>query len=79
MARSYGVLVEAEHVALRGLFIVDPHGTLGYSVVHHLDIGRSTDEILRVLCALRTGGLCPSDWKPGQATLTPAPGRRDAA
>jgi alkyl hydroperoxide reductase subunit AhpC len=56
-------------VALRGLFIIDPSGILQYGVVHSLNIGRSTDETLRVLEALQTGGLCPSDWKPGQRTL----------
>jgi len=69
VARSLGILVEREHVALRGLFIIDPSSILQYSVVHSLNIGRSTDETLRVLRALQTGGLCPSDWKPGQRTL----------
>jgi peroxiredoxin 2/4 len=79
LARSFGVLIEEDHVALRGLFIVDPNGVLGYSVVHALQIGRSTEETLRVLHALRAGGLCPSDWKPGQTTLTPPPVKRRAA
>lgn len=69
VARSLGILIEQEHVALRGLFIIDPSGILQYAVVHSLNIGRSTDETLRVLEALQTGGLCPSDWKPGQRTL----------
>jgi len=69
MARNYGVLVEDEGIALRGLFIVDPDGVLQYVAVHNLNIGRSVDETLRVLQGLQTGGLCPSDWKPGQATL----------
>lgn len=73
IARSLGILVEPEHVALRGLFIIDPTGILQYAVVHALNIGRSTDETLRVLAALQTGGLCPSDWKPGQRTLEGPP------
>jgi peroxiredoxin 2/4 len=40
-----------------------------YSVVNHNNIGRDVDETLRVLQALQTGGLCPANWKPGQATL----------
>jgi len=71
VARSYGILVEREHVALRGLFIIDPNGLLQYCVVNSLNIGRSTDETLRVIAALQTGGLCPSDWKPGKKTLEP--------
>jgi len=70
VSRDYGVLIEEEGVALRGLFIIDPQGELKYAVVHHNNIGRDVDEVLRVLQALQTGGLCPANWKPGQATLT---------
>ncbi|MFD1673422.1 peroxiredoxin [Alicyclobacillus fodiniaquatilis] len=69
VARNYDVLIEEEGTALRGLFIIDPEGTLSYQVVHDLNIGRSVDETLRVLEALQSGGLCPANWKPGQATL----------
>lgn len=69
MSRDYGVLIENQGVALRGLFIIDPEGTVQYEVVHALNVGRSVDEVLRVLQGLQTGGLCPSDWKPGQKTL----------
>jgi peroxiredoxin 2/4 len=69
VSRDYGVLVEDEGIALRGLFIIDPEGIVRYQVVHDENIGRSVDETLRVLQALQTGGLCPSDWKPGQKTL----------
>jgi peroxiredoxin 2/4 len=69
VSRDYGVLIEEEGIALRGLFIIDPEGELKYAVVHHNNIGRDVDEVLRVLQALQTGGLCPANWKPGQATL----------
>jgi peroxiredoxin (alkyl hydroperoxide reductase subunit C) len=69
VARDYGVLIEEEGIALRGLFIISPEGELMYSVVNHNNIGRDVDETLRVLQALQTGGLCPANWKPGQATL----------
>ena len=36
-------------ISLRGAFIIDPEGFLRYIVVHDLDIGRSVDEILRVI------------------------------
>jgi alkyl hydroperoxide reductase subunit AhpC len=71
IAREYGVLIENEGIALRGLFIIDPNGVLQYSTINNLNIGRSVDETLRVLQALQSGGLCPSDWKPGQKTLSP--------
>ncbi|HEX8117068.1 MAG TPA: peroxiredoxin [Pyrinomonadaceae bacterium] len=69
VARDYGVLIEDKGVALRGLFVIDPEGTLRYSVVHDLNVGRSADETLRVIQALQTGGLCQADWRPGQETL----------
>jgi len=68
-SKNYGVLLEEAGVALRGLFIIDPEGVVKYSVVHDLNIGRSVDETLRVLTALKTGGLCPVDWNDGDDTL----------
>jgi len=69
VSRDYGVLVEEEGVALRGLFIIDPEGIIRYQVVHDMNVGRNVDETLRVLEALQAGGLCPADWKPGQELL----------
>ncbi|WP_409341964.1 peroxiredoxin [Paenibacillus sp. MBLB4367] len=69
VARDYGVLIEEEGIALRGLFIIDPEGELKYQVVNHNDVGRSVEETLRVLQALQSGGLCPMNWKPGDNTL----------
>lgn len=68
-ARQYGVLIEEKNIAHRGLFVIDPNGVLQYSVVTALNVGRSTDETLRIVQALQTGGLCPSDWKPGRKLL----------
>ncbi len=70
VSRDYGVLMEDKGIALRGLFIIDPDGVLQYQVVHSLNIGRSVEETLRVLEALKTGGLCQANWKPGQKPLT---------
>ena len=69
VARSYGVLDEERGVALRGLFLVDPEGLLQCQMVMPLTVGRSTDETLRVLAALRTGGLCPVNWRVGGAAI----------
>lgn len=69
VSRKYGVLIEGEGIALRGLFVIDPQGILRYQVVHDLNIGRSVDETIRVLQGLQTGGLCAADWTPGQGNL----------
>jgi peroxiredoxin 2/4 len=69
VSRAYGVLLEKEGLAGRGLFIIDPNGVLQYAVVHNLNVGRNVDETLRVLEALQSGGLCPANWRPGQKLL----------
>jgi len=68
VSRSYGVLEEKEGVSQRATFILNPTGQVSYSVVSHRNVGRSVEETLRVLKALRTERLCPSDWKPGEGT-----------
>ncbi|MBM3494113.1 MAG: peroxiredoxin [Armatimonadetes bacterium] len=69
VSRKYGVLLEKEGIALRGLFIIDPQGVLQYSVINNLNVGRSVEETIRVLQALQTGERCPMNWVPGQKTL----------
>jgi peroxiredoxin (alkyl hydroperoxide reductase subunit C) len=68
LSRAYGVLDEKEGVSLRATFIISPAGVISYQVVSHVNVGRSVEETLRVLKALRTERLCPSDWKPGDPT-----------
>jgi len=55
VCRSYGVLGD-DGQAARGLFIIDPEGTVRYEVVHDEPVGRSVNEMLRVLDALQTPG-----------------------
>ncbi len=69
VSRKYGVLIEKDGIALRGLFIIDPDGVLQYSVITNLNVGRSVAETLRVLAALQTGERCPMNWEPGDKTL----------
>ena len=68
VSRAYGVLDEQENVSMRATFIINPAGDIVYAVVSHTNVGRSVEETLRVLKALRTERLCPSDWKPGAPT-----------
>jgi peroxiredoxin (alkyl hydroperoxide reductase subunit C) len=69
VSRDYGVLMEERGVALRGTFLIDPKGTLQWMTVNALGTGRSVDEVLRTLEALKTGEACPAEWRPGQPTL----------
>lgn len=69
VCRKYGVYVDRQHLALRGLFIIDPNGVLQYQVVHSLSVGRSSEEVVRVLEALQSGGLCPGEPGLGAPTM----------
>ncbi len=68
-SRDYNLLLEDEGTALRGTFIIDPEGNIRYNSTISENVGRSTDELLRILAALQTGKMCPANWQPGEATL----------
>jgi peroxiredoxin (alkyl hydroperoxide reductase subunit C) len=68
LSAAYGVLAE-DGTALRGTFVIDPDGIVRHASVTDRSVGRAAGEVLRLLCALRTGELCPVDWMPGRPTL----------
>jgi len=68
VSHLYGVLDEKQGVSIRATFIINPAREVTYVVASHTNVGRSVEETLRVLKALRTGRLCPADWKPGSPT-----------
>ncbi|KAH6873774.1 thioredoxin-like protein [Coprinopsis sp. MPI-PUGE-AT-0042] len=53
ISRDYGVLLEDEGISLRGLFIIDPKGTLRQITVNDLPVGRSVDETIRLIKAFQ--------------------------
>jgi peroxiredoxin 2/4 len=65
LARAYGVFDDDAKVALRATFILDEKRKVAFAASCPLNIGRSVSETLRIVRALRTGQLCPADWKPG--------------
>ncbi|VDP06788.1 unnamed protein product [Soboliphyme baturini] len=77
IAANYGVLVDADGIALRGLFLIDPEGIIRHVTVNDLPVGRSVDEALRVLKAFqyvaKHGEVCPANWKPDSPTIKPSP------
>jgi peroxiredoxin (alkyl hydroperoxide reductase subunit C) len=64
-ARAFGVLDERERAAHRATFILRDDRTVAYAMASPVNVGRSVNETLRVLRALRTGRLCPAEWMPG--------------
>ncbi|MBU4271417.1 MAG: peroxiredoxin [Planctomycetes bacterium] len=75
ISRDFGVLLEDGGVALRGLFLIDKQGIVRHSLINDLPIGRSVDEALRVLDALRFheehGDVCPANWHEGEEAIKP--------
>ncbi|KAI9010920.1 thioredoxin-like protein [Phycomyces nitens] len=77
ISADYNVLIPEAGIALRGLFVIDPKGTLRVAHVHDLPIGRSVDETLRIIEAIKFtdehGEVCPANWKKGDKTIKPNP------
>ena len=69
VSTMYNTLIEEEGVSQRATFVIDPEGVLQYHLVNSNDIGRNTQELIRVITALQTGELCPVDWNEGDTTL----------
>ena len=72
LSQALGILDPAAGVAQRAAYIVDPEGVIRFVYVTDLNVGRSPDEVLRVLDALQTDELCPCNWKQGDETLKAA-------
>lgn len=77
IAKAYNVLIEKEGVALRGSFIIDPTGIVRQITVNDLPVGRSVDEVLRLIKAFqfvdKHGEVCPANWNPEKPTIKPDP------
>ena len=60
-----------------GLFIIDPEGYIQHSTINNLPIGRSVEETLRTLQAIKYNfenpdEVCPANWQLGNKTLIPS-------
>ncbi len=83
LSRLFGIYDENTGLALRGVFIISPDGTLFNSEVNFYNMGRNIDELMRKFKAnlylsrkAKEGSDegCPSKWKDdGDATLRPGP------
>lgn len=72
LSTALGVLDKNEGVAMRATFVVDPEGIIRFVSVNDLSVGRNPAEVLRVLDALQTDGLCPCNWQKGDDVLKAA-------
>lgn len=75
IAKSYGVLHEAEGIAYRGLFLLDKEGVIRHILINDLPLGRSVEEALRLVDALifheKHGEVCPANWNRGKKGMSP--------
>jgi peroxiredoxin (alkyl hydroperoxide reductase subunit C) len=75
ISRSFHVLREEDGIAYRGLFLIDKEGTIRHQVVNDLPLGRSVDEVLRMVDALifheERGEVCPANWTVGAKAMKP--------
>ncbi|MCD6061479.1 MAG: alkyl hydroperoxide reductase [Moraxellaceae bacterium] len=76
IAKAYDV-ESAGGVAFRGAFIIDKAGVVRAQIVNDLPLGRSMDEIIRLVDALQFteqhGEVCPANWKKGDKGMTASP------
>lgn len=77
ICRDFQVLIDADGMAERGTFIIDPEGRIvGYEVTAG-NVGRNAEELLRKVQACQFvyahgDQVCPAKWKPGDQTLKPS-------
>ena len=77
LARDFDVMIEADGLAERGSFIVNPEGRIvAYEVIAG-NVGRNADALLRRVQASQFVAehgdqVCPAKWQPGASTLKPS-------
>ena len=79
IAKAYGMLQPeaSDSSTVRATFVIDPEGVVRAIVWYPLSVGRSVDEVLRLLDALQTaereGALTPEGWRTGDPLIDATP------
>ena len=79
VARAYGMLHPGAHTSatVRATFVIDPEGVIRAIVWYPMNVGRSVDELLRLVTALQTSDksdvFTPEGWRLGDPVLVPPP------
>lgn len=85
VSKKYGMIHSNSNTtkSVRGVFIIDPDNIVSAIYFYPMDVGRSTDELLRMVEALQTTSadkvLTPANWKAGNDVLLPFPPKSDLA
>lgn len=77
LSKDFEVYIEADGMAERGSFIVNPDGKIVAYEVNAGNVGRNADELFRKLQACQFVAehgdqVCPAKWQPGAETLKPS-------
>lgn len=77
ITRNFENMREAEGLADRGTFIVDPDGVIQAVEITAEGIGRNAAELVRKVKAAQyvrshPGEVCPAKWEEGEKTLAPS-------
>jgi peroxiredoxin 2/4 len=85
VGRAYGMIGDdaPDSMTMRSTFFIDPLGVIRATTCYPHNVGRSVDEMLRLVRALQAvdaaDRLTPEGWVEGQPLLLPAADRPDAA
>jgi len=77
VSKQYGMIHPKSNTTkdVRGVFIIDPADVVRAIYFYPMEVGRSTDELIRTITALQTadkgGIMTPADWKAGNDVLVP--------
>jgi NADH-dependent peroxiredoxin subunit C len=77
LSRAFDVLIEADGMADRGTFVIDPDGRIQLVEINAGGIGRNAVELLRKVkaaqyVAAHPNEVCPAKWEEGDETLAPS-------
>jgi len=74
ISADYDVLWDSS-IALRGTFLIDKKGIVRHQTVNDLPLGRSVEEMLRLVDALahheEYGEVCPANWNSSKKAMKP--------
>ena len=79
ISKKYGMIHPASNStqSVRGVFIIDPNNVIQAVLFYPMNLGRSTDELLRMVTALQTSDrdkvLMPVNWTVGKDVLVKVP------
>lgn len=79
IAKAYGMIDDTSEssATVRATYVIDPEGIIRAIVWYPMNVGRSVDELLRLVAALqsadRENAVAPEGWRPGKPLLEHAP------